>query len=782
MTDIGTPTALAAFPSASSSSSSSHIKLGRVYGSDETQAVAAVQGGAVWIYDVTSHQAITSFTVPPSTVFQTTPISYHPAVSSTGEASSVVRKGKQRQRYTAVGVGKGENISHADEGKVVWIWKGEEVFEQSILKLDHRVDLLLRIPETHSMLAASSTGLTVISSQLKTTSIPIVSPKSSHLLRVFFLPRLPQTEIFVYALLFDDGSVTFTGVKGADDETCTGEDARRATKTLPAKTLAEGEQVVNAFMDDKTLVVHLLTSKGRMIPNAISLKADSMIRPGKTFIFNESVSSTSPTIASLPDTTGPVFAFATSTPSIVVLQPTYPAVLAHREISTKKLSVKELVPLTNNLVAIISTTANESGAERWMIHTVDMTVPVDGVGIAQLLDSATLTTRYLDNTSAAAPKIQDATGSHKALQSTTSRDQAFLASLRSQLFSASNGDSEPAFKVWRTWHDTEEHPFTRKRADPKRMRSRGVLAGDIVKAVMEGALPASRTDRKEKPKEGEEAGSSADSEPKWITTGAKGPYLANVITVLLENGWANDGMWGQSGLVQDGLLVVGDWDNIVLGLDKLPTVPSKSLVALLSHVAQYHISSTSVGATGLTTPPGLEDFLKLYLAIPVSPAMHKQALKRGLNQVEVVQTVLRLMVDWLEEVGKDVKSKGVVGWEADEVKSQSSRYSIEGLVLHTQLLLDAHLPLLISHPPAHSLIARLKTALEPLLTLQTELAAARGLVEGFVRLAEQKVHGSAKGKKGGAVKGKPAMGAGATGKKMFGEWMDPLYSVDEVVL
>jgi hypothetical protein len=86
-------------------------------------------------FQVTSHQAITSFTVPPSTVFQTTPISYHPAVSNTGEASSVVRKGKQRQRYTAVGVGKGENISHADEGKVVWIWKGEEVFEQSTLKV-----------------------------------------------------------------------------------------------------------------------------------------------------------------------------------------------------------------------------------------------------------------------------------------------------------------------------------------------------------------------------------------------------------------------------------------------------------------------------------------------------------------------------------------------------------------------------------------------------------------------------------------------------------------------
>jgi hypothetical protein len=54
MSEIGTPTALAAFPSASSSSSKAHIKLGRVHGSEETQAVAAVQGGAVWIYDVSA--------------------------------------------------------------------------------------------------------------------------------------------------------------------------------------------------------------------------------------------------------------------------------------------------------------------------------------------------------------------------------------------------------------------------------------------------------------------------------------------------------------------------------------------------------------------------------------------------------------------------------------------------------------------------------------------------------------------------------------------------------
>jgi hypothetical protein len=98
------------------------------------------------------------------------------------------------------------------------------------------------------------------------------------------------------------------------------------------------------------------------------------------------------------------------------------------------------------------------------------------------------------------------------------------------------------------------------------------------------------------------------------------------------------------------------------------------------------------------------------------------------------------------------------------------------LVLHTQLILDAHLPLLISHTPAHPLIQRLKTALAPLLIAETELVAARGLVEGFARLAGQKA-GSGRGKRGKGVKG-----VHSGGKRMFGEFMDPLYSVDEVVL
>lgn len=122
-------------------------------------------------------------------------------------------------------------------------------------------------------------------------------------------------------------------------------------------------------------------------------------------------------------------------------------------------------------------------------------------------------------------------------------------------------------------------------------------------------------------------------------------------------------------------------DNIMRALQKLPSVPSKALVALLSHVTQYHLAPTEVGSTGLTAPPSLVDFLKTYLTVTVSPAMHKQALKEGLTKVEQVQSVLNLMVDWLEVVGKDAQGQGLVGWENDEVTQKASIYSVEGVSL-----------------------------------------------------------------------------------------------------
>lgn len=592
-----------------------------------------------------------------------------------------------------MGVAKGETISNDQQGKVLWVWKGEEVFEQVTVQLTHTIDILVRIPESHSMLVASSSGLSVVSSDLTATPIEFEKPsKTSQLIKVLFLGRIfsSGSQVVNCGLVFDNGQVAFISIKGVDEEQDCGlaEGLVRDTKSLPAKTLCKGEKVADAFMDDKTLNVHFLTSKGTMIPNAMSLRVDSDIVPTTIFTLNKPANVKSDyfqgAMASIPDTAGPLLVYATPTTSdscsLVLFEPTYPAVLTHRPIGSQSFNVRSIVPLSNNLFTLISST--KSG-DKWSIHTVDLSAPFNGVGIAQLLDSGALTTRYFSQQTMAA--------STKAIaepNATATQDDALLDSLRSALFSASNQDSAPALDVWNTWSRVQDHPFTRRRADRTRstlasggLASRGLLAGQVVNVVLEGALP--RSARQERAIEGQDAAASlsgSNQAETWLTTGPQGPYLQSVVTELIENGWANDGMWSinMGGLVKGALLVLGDWDNIMLACERLPLIPSPSLVSLLWHVLEYHHRQSDSGTTketGLAAPPSLVDFLKAYMTIPISPAMHKASLKSGLTRVEDVQAVLEVLVSWLEEVGKMEESRGFK-W-SESVQQVPDKYPVD---------------------------------------------------------------------------------------------------------
>lgn len=150
MLALGQPTLLAAFPVASSSKSTDALDrpllVAPVQGSEQPEAVTAVQGNALWIHDVSpprthltysdtsqlsSHRAITSYTVPPSTSFHTKPISFHARV---GQADAE-GKGKRKERRTAIVLHKGEGVGAGQEGKVAWVWTGEEVFEKQAVQV-----------------------------------------------------------------------------------------------------------------------------------------------------------------------------------------------------------------------------------------------------------------------------------------------------------------------------------------------------------------------------------------------------------------------------------------------------------------------------------------------------------------------------------------------------------------------------------------------------------------------------------------------------------------------
>lgn len=150
MASISSPSSLASFSSSHASSSKRpHVSLNPVQGREDGLAVAAVRGDGIWTYDVSdpfrgctpnakytdtqlaSLGPTTSFTVPPSTIFNTAPISFYPP-SRVGTKSSGKQKADTEaepthgERYTAVGILEGEKVKKEEQGRVIWVWKGEE--------------------------------------------------------------------------------------------------------------------------------------------------------------------------------------------------------------------------------------------------------------------------------------------------------------------------------------------------------------------------------------------------------------------------------------------------------------------------------------------------------------------------------------------------------------------------------------------------------------------------------------------------------------------------------
>jgi uncharacterized Zn finger protein len=85
---------------------------------------------------------ITSYTVPPSTLFSSPPISFHykgrgkdKAKADEGDGMDVdtdVEAALVDQRITAVALEKGEGVSKDTARRVVWIWTGEDEDRQSV--------------------------------------------------------------------------------------------------------------------------------------------------------------------------------------------------------------------------------------------------------------------------------------------------------------------------------------------------------------------------------------------------------------------------------------------------------------------------------------------------------------------------------------------------------------------------------------------------------------------------------------------------------------------------
>ncbi len=89
-----------------------------------------------------------SFSVPPSTIFSTRPISFYPnAITPASRRTKEKQKARDdtrdldgqagdvsgHERITIIGVQKGEKVKHDHEGKVLWVWRGEDGDKEVII-------------------------------------------------------------------------------------------------------------------------------------------------------------------------------------------------------------------------------------------------------------------------------------------------------------------------------------------------------------------------------------------------------------------------------------------------------------------------------------------------------------------------------------------------------------------------------------------------------------------------------------------------------------------------
>lgn len=226
---------------------------------------------------LSSHRAITSYTVPPSTSFHTKPISFHARV---GQADAE-GKGKRKERRTAIVLHKGEGVGAGQEGKVVWVWTGEEVFEKqavqvsqvvagrricrrtlTLTQLSHRTRSLHHIPGSASFLAASPDAITILSPTLQPTHLPLSTQGGkgtaalfSNLIKTFLPARSHPTDPLSVVLVYSSGSVRLLTITIDDEEeafTVHGE----KVMAFPKSVLVTHEIVADAHLDEVKGTLH----------------------------------------------------------------------------------------------------------------------------------------------------------------------------------------------------------------------------------------------------------------------------------------------------------------------------------------------------------------------------------------------------------------------------------------------------------------------------------------------------------------------------------------------
>ncbi|KIR28839.1 hypothetical protein I309_02334 [Cryptococcus deuterogattii LA55] len=603
-----------------------------------------------------------------------------------------------KERVTVIGV-----------GKEVWVWKGEDG-EKEVIRIKNQISSIHHLPSpaTPLLLISSPSQLYLLDSKLQPHSITTTSLKSHEFLtsRVILQGNAQSVRVVVVDRI---GRIEVIKIWIED---------RRLERISEGK-VGNGKLVAGDVSDDGVITVldeqhNLYTTSVRTLTTSSS--PVRLLHP-----------SSAPLLLSLPSSTLPLVLLPTPHPSpsllLAIPAANVPTILTTTPLSSftssGTISALSILSVRSGVYTIGVALSHkhsegEGSSGRSVLYTCEVALPERGVGMGLLLGSKARTGEYLEVEGA--EKKQGKSELEK-------RQDRVLEGLEKAL---KNKDVAGAQKAWKDW--------VAKESDA----AEGVFSDKFVRKVVNVVFGAALNE---------------DGKPKNV-------YAGEVLKDLVSRRVISDSMW-KEGVVVDGLLPLGDWENITLALQNIPTIPSSTIIKLIQKSAQ---------SSNASSVPSLTALLLTVLALPPPGPSYRLDLYRILS-VQDATAVLEVLVQWMEDyVG--TLSEGLKSWDGSVSEEKGDNLpSLQSLVTHTSLILDAHLPSFISHLASHDILSRAQASLEPLLAVQNEYHQLRGPVEALLTLArrEAKKAEERAAKKGGKKKGKKDEN-GRLPEEVVGKW------------
>ncbi|KAJ7243378.1 hypothetical protein B0H12DRAFT_1236417 [Mycena haematopus] len=225
-------------------------------------------------------------------------------------------------------------------------------------------------------------------------------------------------------------------------------------------------------------------------------------------------------------------------------------------------------------------------------------------------------------------------------------------------------------------------------------------------------------------------------------------------------------------MVEGGLLAAfkqrDDWNAIELCTTHVTDLAESDLMFILQFIAEHSrkadgADAMEVDSSPLGVIPTLSSFLNACVRYPTSPAALRAAIHQHLKQPEDMVAVLEILDDWIRRwrgaeiialpPKKSVRKNedGIVvlndGWQKDD--SDVAHPPLIQVLSFLQTILDASFLALLQHTPAHSVLRKVLSRIEPEIQLTEQVEMLRGPLEMFARAQAKAVREGKKEKNPG---------------------------------